>query len=114
RLRFFFFSPRARWVFPPTGTTNSFETLDIAFENISLPWQASQRLVQPRLQREARLHERQAAFPVGKPLPRYFLVSNPGRKNRWDQARSYRLQLNSHAGLVLPRHWKEENGIPWS
>uniref|UniRef100_A0A670Z8Q8 Amine oxidase n=1 Tax=Pseudonaja textilis TaxID=8673 RepID=A0A670Z8Q8_PSETE len=102
-LPFFFFSPCARRLpLPLTGTTNSFETMDVAFENISLPWQAGQRLVQPRLQREARLRERQAAFPVGKPLPRYFLVSNPGRKNRWDQARSYRLQLNSHAGLVLP------------
>uniref|UniRef100_A0A8C5RWW3 Amine oxidase n=1 Tax=Laticauda laticaudata TaxID=8630 RepID=A0A8C5RWW3_LATLA len=96
------------------GTTNSFETLDVAFENISLPWQPSHRMVQPRLKREPRLRERQSTFPVGKSLPRYFLISNPGRKNRWDQPRSYRLQLNSHAGLVLPRHWKEENGVPWS
>ncbi|XP_070623241.1 diamine oxidase [copper-containing] isoform X2 [Erythrolamprus reginae] len=96
------------------GTANSFETVDVAFENISLPWQPGHRLVQPRLKREPHLRERQAAFPIGKPLPRYFLVTNPGRRNRWGQPRSYRLQLNSHAGLVLPRRWKEENGVPWS
>ncbi|XP_034279386.1 amiloride-sensitive amine oxidase [copper-containing] [Pantherophis guttatus] len=96
------------------GTANSFETVDITFENISLPWQPSHRLVQPRLKRQPRLRERQATFLIGKPLPRYFLVSNPSRKNRWDNPRSYRIQLNSHAGLVLPRSWKEENGVPWS
>ncbi|XP_039225789.1 amiloride-sensitive amine oxidase [copper-containing] [Crotalus tigris] len=96
------------------GTANSFETLDIAFENISLPWEPSHRLVQPRLKPEPRLRERQAAFPIGKLMPRYFLFTNPTQKNRWDHLRSYRLQLNSHAGLVLPRNWKEENGVTWS
>ncbi|KAM6451449.1 diamine oxidase [copper-containing] isoform 1-T2 [Liasis olivaceus] len=96
------------------GTQNSFETVDIAFENISLPWEPSHRLVQPRLHHQPRLRERQATFPFGKPLPRYFMFSNPTQQNRWGHPQSYRIQLNSHGGRVLPRNWKEENGISWS
>ncbi|KAH0627728.1 hypothetical protein JD844_003869 [Phrynosoma platyrhinos] len=96
------------------GPGNSFETMDLAFENISLPWEPSQRLVQPYLDRQPRSRERQAAFPFGKPLPRYLMFLNPTQKNRWGHQRSYRLQPNSHASRVLPRGWKEENGVSWS
>ncbi|XP_061442359.1 amiloride-sensitive amine oxidase [copper-containing] [Rhineura floridana] len=96
------------------GVGNSFETLDVAFENISLPWAEGHRLVQPRLEAQPRRRERQAAFPFGKPLPRYLLFANPAQPNRWGHPRSYRVQLNSHADHVLPRGWKEETGITWS
>ncbi|XP_034986052.1 amiloride-sensitive amine oxidase [copper-containing] [Zootoca vivipara] len=96
------------------GLGNSFKTLDVALENISLPWEPSRRLVQPRLDSRPRLRERQAAFPFGKPLPRYLLFGNPERPNRWGHRRSYRLQLSSHADRVLPRGWQEERGITWS
>ncbi|KAJ7322162.1 hypothetical protein JRQ81_018449 [Phrynocephalus forsythii] len=96
------------------GAGNSFETLEVAFENISLPWEPSYRLVQPHLEHQPRLRERQATFPFGKPLPRYLLFYNPGQKNRWGHQRSYRIQLASHADRVLPPNWKEEAGISWS
>ncbi|KAJ6666652.1 hypothetical protein lerEdw1_020376 [Lerista edwardsae] len=96
------------------GAGNSFETMDVALENISLPWTADQWLVQPRLERKSYLQERQATFPMGRPLPRYFLFNSPSQKNRWGHQRSYRIQLNSHADRVLPRNWKEEKGITWS
>ncbi|XP_062977670.1 amiloride-sensitive amine oxidase [copper-containing] [Elgaria multicarinata webbii] len=96
------------------GAGNSFETVDIAFENISLPWEPSQWLVQPYLERQPRLRESQAAFPFGKPLPRYLMVRNPGQRNRWGHQRSYRIQPSSHASRVLPRNWKEEKGVSWS
>ncbi|XP_048367565.1 amiloride-sensitive amine oxidase [copper-containing] isoform X2 [Sphaerodactylus townsendi] len=96
------------------GSGNSFETVELAFEERGVPWAAGRRVVQPVLQRRGRLREHQAAFPFGEPLPRYLLFSNPRRRGRWGHPRSYRLQLASHADRVLPRHWHEERGVSWS
>uniref|UniRef100_A0A8C3TQV8 Amine oxidase n=1 Tax=Catharus ustulatus TaxID=91951 RepID=A0A8C3TQV8_CATUS len=96
------------------GSGNSFETMDIGFENISNPWSAGARVVQPRLQREPRRRERDAALPLARPAPRYLLFSNPRRRNRWGHRRTFRLQLSSHAGPVLPRGWREERGVTWA
>ncbi|XP_054847619.1 amiloride-sensitive amine oxidase [copper-containing] [Eublepharis macularius] len=96
------------------GTGNSFETLDLSFEDLPVPWKASERLVQPFLERQPRLRERQAAFPFGKPLPRYLLFSNPTKNNCWGHQRSYRIQPNSHGHRILPRNWKEERGVSWT
>ncbi|XP_071590549.1 LOW QUALITY PROTEIN: diamine oxidase [copper-containing] [Heliangelus exortis] len=96
------------------GTGNSFETMDVRFENISNPWSPGARVVQPWLHRQPRRRELQAALPVGSSPPRYLLFSNPRRNNRWGHPRSYRLQLHSHAGRVLPRGCQEERGISWA
>ncbi|CAM5121524.1 unnamed protein product [Natator depressus] len=95
------------------GTRNSFETVDVRFENISNPWQAGERVVQPRLHRRPCRSERQAAFPFGTALPRYLLISSPTQRNRWGHPRSYRIQYSSQADRVLPRGWKEEQGVAW-
>ncbi|KAM8810433.1 diamine oxidase [copper-containing] [Eudromia elegans] len=95
------------------GTGNSFETVELHLENISNPWSAGERVVQPRLQRQPRRSERHAAFPLGRALPRYLLFYNPRQRNRWGHRRSYRVQPSSQAGRVLPRGWKEERGIAW-
>ncbi|XP_030122776.4 diamine oxidase [copper-containing] isoform X1 [Taeniopygia guttata] len=96
------------------GSGNSFETMDIRFENISNPWSAGARVVQPRLHREPRRREREAALPLDRPVPRYLLFSNPRRRNRWGHRRTLRLQLSSHAGPVLPRGCREERGVTWA
>ncbi|NXC92412.1 AOC1 oxidase, partial [Cercotrichas coryphoeus] len=59
------------------GSGNSFETMDIGFENISNPWSAGARVVQPRLQREPRRRERDAALPLGRAPPRTPRLSPP-------------------------------------
>lgn len=95
------------------GTGNSFETMDIRFENISNPWSPGARVVQPWLHRQPHSSERQAAFPFGRALPRYLLFYNPHQRNRWGHPRSYRIQHSSHAGRVLPHGWQEEKGVSW-
>ncbi|XP_015264105.1 PREDICTED: amiloride-sensitive amine oxidase [copper-containing] [Gekko japonicus] len=85
------------------GASNTFETLEAAFEEEAVPWQAGARMVVPRLERRRRARERQAAFPFGEPLPRYLLVSNRRRRGPGGHPRSYRLQLTSHADHLLPQ-----------
>ncbi|NXB27405.1 AOC1 oxidase, partial [Eulacestoma nigropectus] len=63
------------------GSGNSFETMDIRFENISNPWSAGARVVQPWLHREPRRREREAALPLGRPAPRYHLAVTRRHEN---------------------------------
>ncbi|XP_069502057.1 diamine oxidase [copper-containing] [Ambystoma mexicanum] len=95
------------------GIENSFETMETKFENITNPWSPRHHIVQPKLHHTQRLTEREAAFPFGKPLPKYLMFYNPSKLNRWGQQRSYRIQLNSHADRVLPRGYEAEKGISW-
>ncbi|XP_048451927.1 amiloride-sensitive amine oxidase [copper-containing] [Rhincodon typus] len=95
------------------GTENSFETLELKFENISNPWVPGDYIVQSRLERVLRERERAAAFRFQKALPRYLLFTNPNEQNKWQNQRAYRIQFNSQADRVLPRNWKEEKAITW-
>lgn len=97
----------------PAGTRNSFETLQMKLENTTNPWSPSHRLIQPALEQKQYSRERQAAFRLGRPLPRHLLFTNP-QKNPWGHRRSYRLQIHSTAEPVLPRGWQEERAITWA
>ncbi|XP_046285874.1 amiloride-sensitive amine oxidase [copper-containing] isoform X1 [Marmota monax] len=95
------------------GTKNSFETLEMKLENITNPWSPRHRLIQPTLEQRQYSQERQAAFRLGRPLPRHLLFTNP-KKNPWGHKRSYRLQIYSSAEQVLPFGWQEERAITWA
>ncbi|XP_075684899.1 diamine oxidase [copper-containing]-like [Rhinoderma darwinii] len=96
------------------GRENSFETINLRYENISNPWSPGHFIVQSRMEKTTRTREAQAAFRFGSSLPRYLMFQNPNKKNKWGHEKSYRIQYNSHAHSVLPRRWAEEKGISWS
>ncbi|XP_053569231.1 amiloride-sensitive amine oxidase [copper-containing] [Bombina bombina] len=96
------------------GSENSFETVNLKFENISNPWSPGHSIIQSRMDTKRIDSEKQAAFKFGTPLPKYLMFNNPNKKNKWGHNKSYRIQYNSHGDRVLPRHWKEEKGISWS
>uniref|UniRef100_W5MQE9 Amine oxidase n=2 Tax=Lepisosteus oculatus TaxID=7918 RepID=W5MQE9_LEPOC len=96
------------------GRENSFESLHVKYENITNPWSPEHTIVQSRLHRTQHRTERSAAFRFGKSFPRYLHFYNPNRSNKWGHKKGYRIQYNSHAHSVLPRGWREENGVSWS
>ncbi|XP_029942692.1 LOW QUALITY PROTEIN: amiloride-sensitive amine oxidase [copper-containing]-like [Salarias fasciatus] len=96
------------------GRENSVESMDLRFVNITNPWSPGHFVVQSKLHRTELKTERSAAFRFGRKFPRYVHFYNPSEKNKWGHSRGYRIQLNSHAHSVLPRGWREENGISWS
>ncbi|XP_034028118.1 amiloride-sensitive amine oxidase [copper-containing] [Thalassophryne amazonica] len=96
------------------GRQNSFESLDLKFVNFTNPWSPEDFIVQSKLQRTQHKTERSAAFRFGKKFPRYVHFYNPNERNKWGHDKGYRIQFNSHAHSVLPRGWKEENGVNWS
>uniref|UniRef100_A0A8C6T0L2 Amine oxidase n=1 Tax=Neogobius melanostomus TaxID=47308 RepID=A0A8C6T0L2_9GOBI len=77
------------------GRENSFETIDLKYVNFTNPWSPKHFVVQSKLQRTEHKTERSA-------------------KNKWGHHKGYRIQYNSHAHTVLPRGWREENGISWA
>lgn len=96
------------------GRENSFETMDLKYVNFTNPWSPKHFIVQSKLQRTEHKTERSAAFRYGKNIPRYFHFYNPNEKNKWGHHKGYRIQYNSHGHSVLPKGWREENGISWS
>ncbi|KAK3550982.1 hypothetical protein QTP70_011457 [Hemibagrus guttatus] len=96
------------------GRDNSFESIDLKYVNFTNPWSSQHTIKQSTISRTQHETERSAAFRFGKKFPRYLHFYNPNQKNKWGHQRGYRIQFNSHAYSVLPRGWREENGIPWS
>ncbi|XP_026858802.2 amiloride-sensitive amine oxidase [copper-containing] [Electrophorus electricus] len=96
------------------GRGNSFESVELKYVNFTNPWSPSHTIKQSMLHRTQHVTERSAAFRFGKKFPRYLHFYNPNEKNKWGHQKGYRIQFNSHANSVLPRGWREENGIPWS
>ncbi|KAF4087856.1 hypothetical protein AMELA_G00076090 [Ameiurus melas] len=96
------------------GRDNSFESINLKYVNFTNPWSSQHTIKQSILSRTQHETERSAAFRFGKKFPRYVHFYNPNQKNKWGHQRGYRIQFNSHAHSVLPRGWREENGIPWS
>ncbi|XP_071400244.1 diamine oxidase [copper-containing] [Centroberyx affinis] len=96
------------------GRGNSFESMDLKYVNFTNPWSPKNSIVQSKLHRTQHETERSAAFRFGKKFPRYVHFYNPNEKNKWGHEKGYRIQFNSHAHSVLPRGWREENGISWS
>uniref|UniRef100_A0A8C0K130 Amine oxidase n=1 Tax=Canis lupus dingo TaxID=286419 RepID=A0A8C0K130_CANLU len=97
----------------PTGTKNSFQTLQMKLENITNPWSPRHHLVQSTLKQMSYHRERQAAFRFGQTLPKYLLFTSP-KENRWHHKRSYRLQIHSMADQVLPLGWQQERAVTWA
>ncbi|XP_020495468.1 amiloride-sensitive amine oxidase [copper-containing] [Labrus bergylta] len=96
------------------GRENSFESIDLKLVNFTNPWSPKHFIVQSKIHKTEHQTERSAAFRFGKKFPRYVHFHNPNEKNKWGHKRGYRIQFNSHAHSVLPRGWREENGISWS
>ncbi|KAM9712696.1 diamine oxidase [copper-containing] [Menidia menidia] len=96
------------------GRENSFESIDLKYVNFTNPWSPKHFIVQSKLHKTQHKTERSAAFRFGKKFPRYVHFYNPNEKNKWGHQKGYRIQFNSHAHSVLPKGWREENGISWS
>uniref|UniRef100_A0A8C6WUD1 Amine oxidase n=1 Tax=Neogobius melanostomus TaxID=47308 RepID=A0A8C6WUD1_9GOBI len=88
------------------GVKNMFQTKDMEYKNISLPWGLI--LHMPTL-----FSSQEAALRHGAKTPRYLHVSS-NQTNRWGHARSYRLQVYSFAGEHLPESQPEERAMSWA
>ncbi|XP_041647372.1 membrane primary amine oxidase-like isoform X2 [Cheilinus undulatus] len=98
-----------------SGVKNVFQTKDMEFENISLPWtdEPARHTQIPKLVEKRLQTEQEAALRNGDKTPHYLHVAST-QTNRWGHPRSYRLQVFSNPGDHLPESQREEKAISWA
>uniref|UniRef100_A0A8C4DNN8 Amine oxidase n=1 Tax=Dicentrarchus labrax TaxID=13489 RepID=A0A8C4DNN8_DICLA len=94
------------------GVRNVFQTKDMEFVNVSLPWMPERYAMIPKVV-EKQLQTEQAALRHDTKTPRYLHIASP-QKNRWGHQRSYRLQVFSFTGDHLPENQAEERAMSWA
>ncbi|XP_060945515.1 primary amine oxidase, liver isozyme-like [Limanda limanda] len=95
------------------GVQNVFQTKDMKFVNVSLPWMPDHYAMIPQLVENQLKTEQEAALRYNTKTPRYLHIASD-KLNRWGHKRSYRLQVYSFAGDHLPESQAEEKAMSWA
>lgn len=95
------------------GVRNVFQTKDMKYVNVSLPWMPDHYAMIPQLVENQLRTEKEAALRYDTKTPRYLHIASK-KTNRWGNQRSYRLQVYSFAGDHLPESQAEERGMSWA
>nr|XP_020479158.1 primary amine oxidase, liver isozyme-like isoform X3 [Monopterus albus] len=98
-----------------SGLKNVFQTKDMQYVNVSLPWMPDRHAMIPQLVERQLKTEQEAAlrYDSKTPLPRYLHIAS-NLTNRWGHQRSYRLQVFSFSGDHLPESQAEERAMSWA
>lgn len=90
-----------------------FQTKDMKYEEVSLPWMSSEKAKIPQLVEQQIRTEKEAAILHSAKSPRYLHIAS-NQTNRWGHQRSYRLQVVSFAGDHLPESESTERSMSWA
>ncbi|XP_041826579.1 retina-specific copper amine oxidase [Melanotaenia boesemani] len=96
-----------------SGVKNVFQTKDMKFVNVSLPWMTDHYAMVPQLVEKQLQTEQEAALRYDTKTPRYLHIAS-NTTNRWGHQRSYRLQVFTFAGDHLPESQTEERSMSWA
>ncbi|XP_023278637.1 primary amine oxidase, liver isozyme-like [Seriola lalandi dorsalis] len=95
------------------GVKNVFQTKDMEYVNVSLPWMPDHYAMVPQLVENQLKTEQEAALRYNTKTPRYLHIAS-NKTNRWGHQRSYRLQVFSFTGDHLPESQGEERAMSWA
>ncbi|KAM6913271.1 retina-specific copper amine oxidase [Lycodopsis pacificus] len=95
------------------GVNNYFQTKDMEYVNVSLPWMSDRYAMVPQLVEKQLTTEQEAALRYDTKTPRYLHIAS-NKTNRWGHQRSYRLQVFSFTGDHLPESQPEERAMSWA
>lgn len=95
------------------GVKNIFQTKDMVYKEVTLPWMPSEKAKIPHLVEQQIKTEKEAAMLHGAKTPRYLHIAS-NQTNRWGHHRSYRLQVVSFAGDHLPESESTERSMSWA
>ncbi|KAK1877038.1 Membrane primary amine oxidase [Dissostichus eleginoides] len=95
------------------GVENVFQTKDMEFVNVSMPWMPERYTMIPKVVEKQLQTEQEAALRQDTKTPRYLHISS-NKTNRWGHQRSYRLQVFSYTGDHLPESQAEERAMSWA
>ncbi|CAK6983572.1 primary amine oxidase%2C liver isozyme-like [Scomber scombrus] len=95
------------------GVKNVFQTKDMEYVNVALPWMPNRTAMIPQLVEKQLKTEQEAALRYDTKTPRYLHIAS-NMTNRWGHQRSYRLQVFSFTGEHLPESEAEEKAMSWA
>ncbi|XP_032762447.1 amiloride-sensitive amine oxidase [copper-containing]-like [Rattus rattus] len=95
------------------GTRNSFQTLQIIWENINNSKKRRHPVLGNTLKKTHYSQEHQAAFHFGKPLPNYLIFSNLHTSHLGPRSR-YHLQVHSKIHQVQLPGYQKKRGVSWT
>ncbi|XP_039976435.1 retina-specific copper amine oxidase [Xiphias gladius] len=95
------------------GVKNVFQTKDMEYVNVSLPWMPDHYAMVPQLVENQLKTEQEAALRYNTKTPRYLHIAS-NKTNRWGHQRSYRLQVFSFTGDHLPESQAGERSMSWA
>ncbi|KAG7220138.1 hypothetical protein INR49_001014 [Caranx melampygus] len=95
------------------GVKNVFQTKDMEYVNVSLPWMPEHYAMIPQLVEKQLKTEQEAALRYNTKTPRYLHIAS-NKTNKWGHQRSYRLQVFSFTGDHLPESQAEERSMSWA
>ncbi|XP_041673476.1 primary amine oxidase, liver isozyme-like [Cheilinus undulatus] len=95
------------------GVKNVFQTKDMEYVNVSLPWMPEHYTMIPRLVEKQHNTEQEAAMRYDTKTPRYLHIAS-SQTNRWGHQRTYRLQVSSNPGDHLPESQPQEKSMSWA
>ncbi|XP_034749873.1 retina-specific copper amine oxidase [Etheostoma cragini] len=95
------------------GVNNLFQTKDMDYVNVSIPWMPDHYAMVPQLVEKQLKTEQEAALRYDTKTPRYLHIAS-NKTNRWGHHRSYRLQVFSFTGDHLPESQAEERAMSWA
>ncbi|XP_041812269.1 primary amine oxidase, liver isozyme-like [Chelmon rostratus] len=95
------------------GVKNVFQTKDMEYVNVSMPWMPDHYAMVPQLVEKQLKTEQEAALRYDTKSPRYLHIASQ-KTNRWGHQRSYRLQVFSFVGDHLPESQAEERAMSWA
>ncbi|KAJ7992554.1 hypothetical protein DPEC_G00279890 [Dallia pectoralis] len=95
------------------GINNVFQTKDMKYVNVSLPWMSGHHAMIPQLVEAQLKTEKEAALRYNTKTPRYLHIAS-NQTNKWGHQRSYRIQVVSFTGDHLPESEPEERSMSWA
>nr|XP_057905405.1 retina-specific copper amine oxidase [Doryrhamphus excisus] len=95
------------------GVKNVFQTKDMEFVNVTVPWLPGRYAMVPQLVEKQLKSEQEAALRHDAKTPRYLHIAS-NKTNAWGHQRSYRLQVLSFTGDHLPESQTEERAMSWA
>ena len=96
------------------GRTNSYETIEIAVEDVADQWIPGKRRVKKILKRDIKKSELEAAYKFNFDRPKYLNFLSDGKKNKMNVTKGYRIHLGNVMKQLYPDDWIMTPMFSWS
>ncbi|BFZ22718.1 hypothetical protein BsWGS_25757 [Bradybaena similaris] len=96
------------------GQSNRYETLDIKREKVMATAFPGKLYSQTRINSSLKATEKEAVYDFDFTQPRYHIVHNNDKRNKFNEKRAYRIEVRDMAKNLLEENVANEKSISWA